>query len=371
MAAEQVAEDSTRNYIAHHPQQAASILRTMIAEESVSGRRGGEESQVAAFIVALGENIAGNVLRYMSDNEVEYIAKYVLAVKDVTKERSRQILEVVRQRMVAHDYVKTGGAEFARQMLAGSLGQKRADEILGRATGAMTSGFAFLKDTDSVTIWTVIQKEHPQTIAIILSQLEATQAAQVMALMPEERQSEVATRIATMERVDPETIRRLEENLKKTLAGQLSGKSAQSGGYEKAAQILNLAGRAVQKNVFKTLEARNPELVQQIKSRMFTFGDIATALDNRGIRRLLSEVDTKELAKALKACDPLLKEKILANMSSRGRDILMEEIQYMPPIRTGEVEEVQNRIVQIVNQLEEAGEITILRAGAGKQEQYV
>jgi flagellar motor switch protein FliG len=375
---EGIGEDTTHAYIFHHPDLTAAVLRAMMIEESANredeaeGRSVSPARQViATFMVALGEEIAGDVLKHMSDDDVERITEDVMRVKEVTNARSWEVLEMVRQRMVAHDYVKTGGIEFARKMLARSAGSRKAGEIVNRVTGVMSAGFAMLNDIEPATLWTLIHNEHPQTVAIILSQLATAQASNILAQMPDEKQSDVVMRIAQMKPVDTETLKRLEESLAESLRGQLSMAGSQSGGSQKAAEILNLAGRATTRNVFKDLEVRDPELVQILKNNMFTFNDIATALDDRAIQRLIQEIDQAELAKALKACANLVKEKFLRNLSSRSREYLIDEIQAMPPTRLSEVEEVQNRIVQIVNQLADAGEISVMRAGAGQEEQFV
>lgn len=329
--------------------------------------------KAALVMVALGPQVSMKIMGFLSKEEqlLEKIVEAITEMESVSTDAENEVLGEFETLLRAGEYVLEGGADFARSLLAGSVGSRKAEDILNRVTGAMTAGFAILKDIDPATLWTLVHNEHPQTIAIILSQLDTAQAAQVLAQMPEDRQADVVTRIAQIDRVEAETLKRLEESLKEALEGQLSSVGAVTGGPSKAAEILNLAGRATAKNVFKDLDIRDPDLAQEIRNNMFTFGDIGTSLDDRALQRVIQEVESGEIAKALKACDPLVKDKFLKNMSTRSRDFLVEEMQYMPPIRISEVEEVQNRIVQIVNQLSESGEITIVKAGAGQEEQFV
>jgi flagellar motor switch protein FliG len=324
-------------------------------------------------MVALGPQVSAKIMGFLAREEalVEKLVEAITEMDVVTPEMEQEVLTEFETMLRAGEYVIEGGAAYAKVLLADSMGSRRAEEILNRVTGAMSAGFAILKDIEPATLWTLIHNEHPQTIAIILSQLATAQAANILASIPDEKQSDVIMRIAQMEPVDKDTLKRLEDSLAESLRGQLSTAGSQSGGSQKAAEILNIAGRATTRNVFKDLEILDPELAQQIKNNMFTFNDIATSLDDRAIQRLIQEIDQAELAKALKACDTLVKDKFLRNLSSRSREYLLDEIQYMPPIRLSEVEEVQNRIVQIVNQLSDAGEISVMRAGAGQAEQFV
>jgi flagellar motor switch protein FliG len=243
------------------------------------------------------------------------------------------------------------------------VGSQKAVDIINRLTSSLqVRPFDFIRRTDPAHLLNFIQQEHPQTIALILAYLEPNKASVILGSLPSEIQSDVAKRIATMDRTSPETLREVERVLEKKLSTISSEDYTVAGGVESIVEILNLVDRSTEKGIIERLEEDDPELAEDIKKRMFVFEDIVL-LDDRAIQKVLREVDTTELAKALKAVDSEVQDKIFRNMSKRAATLLKEDMDYMGPVRLKDVEEAQQRIVSIIRKLEEQGEIVVARAG--------
>jgi len=324
-------------------------------DEEMPARR-----KVAILMIALGQETTAEVMKYLSDIEVEQIAQSISELDVVTTEQEDEILEEFEQLLLAGKYVSQGGMDFARGALEKAMGPRKAQSLLDRVNSTTASGFYMLKNVDPNQIIPFISKEHPQTISLILSQLDSTQAAGVLNGLPEEMQSDVAFRIAQMDNISPQTLRELEDSLANELQAILSGQITEIGGPKAVAEILNSTGRSTEKAVLERLDAQDPELAEEVRNQMFVFDDIANLTD-REIQMVLREVDTKDLAIALKGGSEEMQERILGNMSERVGTMLREEMQFSGPTRMSDVEEVQLRIVQTVRQLEEAGQVTVVR----------
>jgi len=316
-------------------------------------------TRVAILFVALGQEASGEVLKFLNDYEVEEITQSIANLKNVSVAQQDKVLEEFEQHMMAGAWVSQGGLDFARQALERAVGPRRAQEILDRVMHTVSSGFFMLKNVAPDQIAPFISQEHPQTIALILSQLESTQAAGILTQLPERMQADVAYRIATMENITPTVLKQIEESLEASLRDILGG-NKDVGGPKVVADILNLTGSSVEKNVLDQVDAQDPEVAEAVRNLMFTFADIVK-LSDREMQTLLREVDQKDLVVALKGAEEELKAKILTNMSERVRTFLSEEMEFLGPMRLSEVEEVQLRIVQQVRQLEEQGQITVVR----------
>ncbi|MGB1893027.1 MAG: flagellar motor switch protein FliG [Candidatus Latescibacterota bacterium] len=323
------------------------------------------QQKVAIVMVALGEEVSGEVLKHLQDYEIEEITQAIAGLKNISVELMDRILEEFEQHLLAGEWVSQGGVDFARSALERAVGPRRAQEILERVTTKVSSGFYMLKNVAPDQIAPFISHEHPQTIGLILSQLEAAQASGILAQLPERLQSDVAYRIATMENITPNVIKQIEESLESSLRDILGG-NQDVGGPKVVADILNLTGSSVEKNVLDQMDAQDPEVAESVRNLMFVFGDIAKLTD-REIQTLMREVDQKDLVVALKSASDELKDKVLNNMSERVRNFINEEMEFLGPMRLSEVEEVQLRIVQQVRQLEEQGQITIVRGDADDQ----
>ena len=323
-------------------------------------------ARVAILMIALGQETTAEVMKYMSDYEIEEIAQSISELELVTTEKEDQVLEEFEQLLLAGQYVSQGGMDFARGALERAIGPRRASLLLDRVNSTTTSGFGMLKNVDPNQIIPFICKEHPHTIALILSQLDSNQAAGVLNGLSEEQQADVAFRIAGMDNISPHVLRELEASLAGELETILSGQVTEIGGPKAVAEILNRTGRSTEKAVLERLDAADPELAEGVRNQMFTFGDIANLTD-REIQLLLREVDSKDLAIALRGSSPEMQQKIFSNVSDRVGEMMREEMDFSGPIRLSDVEEVQLRIVQTVRQLEEAGQITIVRGDVHDQ----
>ena len=321
--------------------------------------------KVAILMVALGEESSGEVMKHLSDFEVEEITQSIAALKNVPTELMTQVLEEFEQLLLAGEWVSQGGIDFARSALERAVGPRKAQEILDRVATRVSSGFYMLKNVSPDQIAPFISHEHPQTIALILSQLDSAQAAGILAQLPERMQSDVAYRIATMENITPNVIKQIEESLEQSLRDMLGG-DQDVGGPKVVADMLNLTGSSVEKNVLDQMDGQDPEVAEAVRNLMFVFEDISKLTD-REIQTLMREVDQKDLVIALKAASEEMKDKVLGNMSERVRTFTTEEMEFLGPMRLSEVEEVQLRIVQQVRQLEEQGQVTIVRGDTDDQ----
>ena len=321
--------------------------------------------KVAIVMVPLGEEISGEVMKHLSDYEIEEITQAIAGLKNISVELMDQILEEYEQHLIAGEWVSQGGVDFARQALERAVGPRKAQEILDRMSSQSTSGFYMLRNVPPDQIAPFISHEHPQSVALILSQLEADQASGILAQLPELLQSDVAYRIATMENITPNVLKEIEESLEALLRDVLGG-NQDVGGPKVVADILNLTGSSVEKNVLDNMDAQDPEVAESVRNLMFVFNDISK-LSDREIQTLMREVDQKDLVVALKSASDELKDKVLGNMSDRVRTFITEEMEFQGPMRLSEVEEVQLRIVQQVRQLEEQGQVTIVRGDSDDQ----
>ncbi len=318
--------------------------------------------KVAILFVALGQETAGEVMKFLTDYEIEEITQSVANLKNVSVEQQDKVMEEFEQHLLAGEWVSTGGMDFARGALERAVGPRKAQEILDRVASTTSSGFYMLKNVAPEQIAPFISHEHPQTVGLILSQLDPVQGAGILSNLPERMQSDVAYRIATMENITPAVLKEIEEALEASLRDILSG-NQDVGGPKVVADMLNLTGSSVEKNVLDLMDAQDPEVAESVRNLMFTFADISKLTD-RELQILLREVDQKDLVVALKAAEEELKDKILGNMSERVRTFITEEMEFLGPMRLSEVEEVQLRIVQQVRQLEEQGQVTIVRGDA-------
>ena len=315
--------------------------------------------KAAILMIALGEEAAGEVMKYLADFEIEELTQIITELKNLPIQLQDYVLEEFEQHLLAGEYINQGGVDFARAALERAVGSRKAQEILDRIVDNVSSGFYMLRNVSPEQIAPFISHEHPQTIALILSQLEAVQAAGILAQLPESVQAEVAYRVATLGNITPAVLKQIEESLETNLKDILSG-NKDVGGPQIVADMLNLTGSSIEKNVLEKLDAQDPEVAELVRNMMFVFDDIQTLTD-REIQILLREVEQKDLVIALKAAGEEVKDKILSNLSERVRSFIEEEMEFMGPMRLSEVEEVQLRIVQKIRQLEEQAQINIVR----------
>lgn len=326
---------------------------------SIPGRR-----KAALLCVTLGPKAASEVFKRLPQDLIESLTVEMARTPTVDAAAAEAVLAEVVETAYARGYVAEGGIEYAREVLERAIGAARAAEILGRlATVIEQTPFEFLRGTPPDQIYAFLRSEHPQTVALVVANLPTSQmAAQVMMLMTPDEQSEVAVRIARMGRTRPEVVKEVARVLKQKLDSVTQREYAAAGGAPALAQILNSADRGTERNILDRLTQESAELADEVRALLFVFEDLLK-LDDRSIQLVLKEVETKDLALALRGASDEVKDRITANMSQRGAEMLAEEIEYMPPQRRKVVEEAQSRIVGIVRRLEEEGAIFVARGG--------
>ncbi|MDR3013189.1 MAG: flagellar motor switch protein FliG [Chitinispirillales bacterium] len=319
--------------------------------------------KAAIVMVAMGTDASSKVFKVLDDADIERLSTEIARLENIAQDVREAVLEEFHNLALAHQYIAQGGLDYARQVLEAALGPGRANEILEKVQQKIrTTGFNLLENIDPKQLVNYIQKEHPQTISILLAHMGAANAAAVMSALPQPLQVDVATRVATMESISPDTLSQIEEVLVMQIKTLFGGDVSEIGGVKAVAEILNNVDRSTEKNIMGNLERENPELATEIKKLMFVFED-TMLLDDRSMQRLLKEVDTKELAMALKGASEELQEKFFRNMSSRASEMIRDDMQFMGPVRLKDVEEVQQRIVDAIRRLEEDGEIIISGRG--------
>ena len=324
---------------------------------SLTGRQ-----KAAIFLVSLGGEISAKIMERLREDEVEKIVFEIARIETIESELKDAVLQEFQELMMAQNFITTGGIDYARDVLEKTFGGQKATEVINRLTSSLqVRPFDFIRRTDPGHLLNFIQQEHPQTIALILAYLEPNKASQILQNLPDEIQSDVARRIATMDRTSPDVLREVERVLEKKLSTISSEDYTAAGGVDSIVEILNLVDRQSERTIIESLEDEDPDLAEEIKKKMFIFEDIVM-LDDRSISKVLREVNNDEMAKALKQVDAEVQDKIFRNMSKRAGAMLRDEMEYMGPIRVKDVEEAQQKIVSIIRHLEDKGEIVIARS---------
>src|SRR3954453_942507 len=325
-------------------------------------------SKAAALLVSLGAEPAASIFNHLREEEIERLSLEMAQLESVPPNETGAIYSEVLETAHAVGFYAEGGVEFAREVLENSVGSERAAEIIGRLAAIIEMRpFEFLRRTPPDQIASFLQTESPQTIALVVANLHTTLAAQVLAQLPAEQQAFTAVRIATMNETSPEVIKDVEAVLRQKLSSVISQEYAASGGVKPLADILNSADRSTERNVLDRLSELDDELAEEVRSLLFVFDDVVK-IDDRGMQQVLKEIEQKDLALALRGVSDDVREKILGNMSQRGAEMLLEELELQPPQRRSIVEEAQSRIVGIVRKLEDAGALTISRGGGGEDD---
>ncbi len=319
--------------------------------------------KAAILLISLGPEVSAQVFKHLREDEIEQLTLEIANVRKVDSEEKDKILAEFHQIAVAKEVISQGGITYAKEILQKALGESKAMDIINRLTANLqVRPFDFARKADPSQILNFIQNEHPQTIALVLAYLEPTQAAMILSALPQERQADVAKRIALMDSTSPEVIAQVEQVLEQKLSATVTQDYTQAGGIEAIVSVLNGVDRGTERTILDSLEIQDPELAEEIKKRMFVFEDIAT-LDNRSIQRVIRDVENADLQLALKVASEEVRETIFRNMSKRMADTFKEEMEFMGPVRLRDVEEAQSRIVATIRRLEEAGEIIIARGG--------
>ncbi|MGB0605162.1 MAG: flagellar motor switch protein FliG [Candidatus Latescibacterota bacterium] len=355
--------DSTHAYLWQHAAAAAAVVRTILhGDERGDGPlEGMNGAQIAAAVfIALGKDVGARVGRVLDEEVMQVVARAVMESEAVAHSTGMHALEWVRQRVESGAYLNAGGPAYAHALLEAVGGPAWAERTMRAARPeSEPSGFYLLKGVAPDQIAPFMSHEHPQTIALILSQLEVKQSGAILALFPERLQADVAYRMATMEDIPPNVLRHIEESLESSLR-DIMGSNVGVGGPKVVADMLNHSGRSVEKNVLDQMDAQDPHIAEAVRNLMFVFNDMVKLTD-RELQIVLREIDFPDLVVALKAASQELLNRVLNNCSERVRESLIEEIEFIGPMRLSDVEAVQLRIVKLVRQLEEKGEITIVR----------
>lgn len=335
-------------------------IRQVVDDKEMTGMR-----KAAILLLTVDEDAAAEILKRLDRDSVGDVTREIAALGQVPPETCNYVVEEFYNLALAQSYAEQGGILLARSLLEKSLPKEEAEHILEHIEQTVNATpFAFLQRAESENLLTFIQDEHPQTIALILSHLPPDKASEILGGLGQEKQMEVVMRISRMEQTNPEVIREVERGLESRLSAIVSQTFEKTGGVETVAEILNLADRTTEKAILEQLEGQDPELVEQIRRLMFVFEDI-NLVDDRGIQMVLKEVDNADLGLALKTASDDLKQKILSNMSERASSMIEEEMEYMGPVRLADVESAQQKIVDIVRRLDDAGEIVIAGRGGG------
>ena len=321
------------------------------------------KEKIAILMVALGNEIAAEVYKRLDETAIEIVTLEVANLRKVTPEQRLSVLKDAQEVLLAREYMARGGVDYARDILERALGPERAHNLLTRITASLqVRPFDFMRHTDAQQVLGFIQGEHPQTIALIMSYREPAQAAGIIGGLHATMQAEVAKRIARMDRITPEVLREVERVLERKLSTVMGQDFTLAGGIDAIVNIINNADRGTERNIMEHLEENDPELAEEIKRRLFVFEDIIK-LDDRSLQRVLREVEMKELSLALKGATEELRSKFFKNMSKRASEMLKEDMDYMGPVRVKDVEESQQKVVNVIRALEDVGEIVISRGG--------
>ena len=319
--------------------------------------------KTAILLIALGPERSAKIFKHLKEEEIEQLTLEIANTRSVSQTTKEVVMDEFYQVCLAQQYIAEGGIGYAKDLLEKALGAERAREVIGKLTASLqVRPFEFIRKTDPAQLLTFIQDEHPQTIALILSYLPAAQSAAILGALSPEKQADVAKRIAQMDRTSPDVLKEVERVLERKLSSLVNQDYTIAGGVDAIVEILNTVDRGTEKHIMENLEIEEPELADEIRKKMFVFEDILS-LDDRSIQRVLREVENNELAVALKNTTDEVKEAIFNNLSKRLVTMIKEDMDFMGPIRMKDVEEAQQKIVNVIRKLEDSGEIVISRGG--------
>ena len=318
--------------------------------------------KAAAIMVSLGAETASKIYKNLRENEIEQLTYEIARLNPLSSDTLEKVMNDFYGVCLAQQVLTEGGMDYAREVLEKAFGSQMASQLLEKVTKSLrTKAFEFIRKADYKNLMAIIQNEHPQTIALILSYARSDQAATIISELPNSTKIEVVERIANMDRTSPDIIKEVERTLERKFSTIVSTDYAELGGVDYIADIMNNMDRSNEKYIFDELTKRNAGLAEEIKMRMFVFEDIVN-LDPRDIQTALREIDPTDLTKALKGSQPDVQEVFFSNMSKRMSETVKSDMEYMT-VRMREVEESQQRIMAIFRRLEEEGKITISKGG--------
>lgn len=319
--------------------------------------------KAAILLIALGPEKSSSIFRHLKEEEIEDLTLEIANTRSITPQVKEDVINEFYEICLAQQYIAEGGIGYAKELLEKALGADKAIDVIGKLTASLqVKPFEFVRKTDALQLLNFIQDEHPQTIALILSYLSLQQASAIISALPPENQADVAKRIAVMDRTSPDVIKEVERVLESKLANLVNQDYTVIGGVDRVVDILNSTDRSTEKHIMEILEIEDPELADEIRKKMFVFEDILL-LDDRSIQRVLRDVDNNELALALKSANEEVQNAIFNNLSKRLAEMIKEDMEFMGPVRMKDVEEAQQKIVNIIRKLEDSGELVISRGG--------
>ena len=329
---------------------------------SVSAELSGT-AKSAVLLISLGPEKSAKIFKHLKEEEIEQLTLEIANTRSVSPRTKEDVLNEFYQVCLAQQYIAEGGIGYAKELLEKALGTEKAQSVISKLTASLqVRPFEFIRKTDPTQLLNFIQDEHPQTIALILSYLPSAQASMIVSSLPLEKQADVAKRIAKMDRTSPDVIKEVERILERKLSSLVNQDYTIVGGVDSIVDILNSVDRGTEKHIMETLEIEEPELADEIRRKMFVFEDIL-ALDDKTIQRVLREVDNNDLGIALKGSTEDVQNIIFNNLSKRLAAMIREDMDFMGPVRMKDVEEAQQKIVNIIRKLEDTGEIIIARGG--------
>lgn len=332
------------------------------ANDKISGVQ-----KATILLIALGPEKSASIFKHLKEEEIEELTLEIANTRSVTPQLKEEIIDEFYQICLAQQYIAEGGITYAKELLEKALGNEKAMSVIGKLTASLqVKPFEFVRKTDAAQLLNFIQDEHPQTIALILSYLAPQQAALIISALPPERQSDVARRIAVMDRTSPDVVKEVEKVLETKLSSLVNQDYNIIGGVDAVVDILNTVDRSTEKHIMETLEVEEPELADEIRKKMFVFEDILL-LDDRAIQRVLRDVENSDLGLALKGANEQVQNAIFNNLSKRLAVMIKEDMEFMGPVRMKDVEEAQQKIVNVIRKLEENQEIIISRGGGGDE----
>ncbi len=319
--------------------------------------------KAAILLIVLGPEKSATIFKHLKEDEIEELTLEIANTRTITPQMKDEVVDEFYQVCLAQKYIAEGGIGYAKELLEKSFGQDRANDVIGKLTASLqVKPFEFVRKTDPSQLLNFIQDEHPQTIALILSYLSAGQSALIISALSPDKQADVAKRIALMDRTSPDIIKEVEKVLESKLASLVNQDYTIVGGVDAVVEILNTVDRGTEKHIMETMEIEEPELADEIRKKMFVFEDILL-LDDRAIQRVLRDVDNGDLAIALKGSNEEVQNAIFNNLSKRLAVMIKEDMEFMGPVRMKDVEEAQQKIVNIIRKLEDSAEIVISRGG--------
>lgn len=329
-----------------------------MGENTISGVQ-----KAAILLIALGPEKSSMIFKHLKEDEIEELTLEIANTRSITPQIKDDIINEFYEICLAQQYIAEGGIGYAKELLEKALGSDKAMDIIGKLTASLqVKPFEFVRKADASQILNFIQDEHPQTIALILSYLAPSQSSMILSALPPDRQADVTRRIATMDRTSPDVIKEVERVLETQLSSLVNQDYTTIGGVDAVVEILNTVDRGTEKHIMETLEIEDPELADEIRRKMFVFEDILL-LDDRAIQRVLRDVENSDLAIALKGSAEQVQNAIFNNLSKRLAAMIQEDMEFMGPVRMKDVEEAQQKIVNIIRKLEDSAEIIISRGG--------